>query len=197
MSDEQEIVILAENGDPYPPSDAPGKPIAWPSWALMIISLATFGVGLAMRWAHDKPPAPESAFKMVSMSSVMITVDDDFPDEYRPAPADHPPSTLTVDGDQIVIKYVRRSWLLRRHALARTYVTAIPIVVLLPEDSDGREIREFLLHELMHVALRESGGTNNPLYGEGDGEDVINPSARILVDILRDNPKLVLWMQKK
>jgi len=102
-----------------------------------------------------------------------------------------------VDGKKAEIHYVRRSWLLERHVTAITFPDMDPVLIFLPDDADGREIRESVLHELMHVALKQGGGENSYLNAYGGGESVINPTARILLDIMRDNPKLVEWMRKK
>lgn len=120
----------------------------------------------------------------------------------RPAPPDHPSSNILIDGDIVTIHYTRRSELLLNGCTAQSwYEGTSPNMIWLPDDADGREIRESMMHELMHFALRKAGGEmTDPLnadrrIGTG-GESVINPSARIMVDILRDNPKLVEWLGK-
>lgn len=119
----------------------------------------------------------------------------------RPAPPDHPTPRILVDGDVITVHYTRRSELLQRGASAQSWIEGTsPNMIWLPDDADGREIRELMVHELMHFALHKAGGEyQDPLYADRPvgtgGESIINPTARIMVDILRDNPKLVEWLR--
>jgi hypothetical protein len=112
----------------------------------------------------------------------------------RPTPSDHPPKRLVIDGDTFTFHYARRSELLRQYCTAQIVLKDKQI--WLPEDENGRELRQSVLHELMHAALYRAGGQyKHPVLSDsGDGEPVVNPTSRILLDILRDNPKLIKWL---
>lgn len=110
------------------------------------------------------------------------------------APIDHPPKRIVVDGDIFTIHYTNRSDLLRHWCTAEVVMRDQQI--WLPRDESGREIRQSVLHELMHVALYKAGGEyqHAVLADSGDGEPVVNPASRMLLTILRDNPRLVKWL---
>lgn len=114
----------------------------------------------------------------------------------RHAPIDHPPGNLVVEGETYRFHYAYRRELLHQNCLGQTILDEKQI--WLPVDEDGRTIRETVLHEMMHIALASAGGEfNNPVLKDiGDGEPVINPSARMLLTILRDNPKLAHWLER-
>lgn len=112
----------------------------------------------------------------------------------RPAPPDHPPAILFIDGDSWSVHYARRSELLRASCTAQIVIRDREI--WLPEDESGREIRQSVLHELLHISLYKANGEyQHPVMSDaGDGEPVVNPSARMLLTILRDNRRLNAWL---
>ena len=118
--------------------------------------------------------------------------------EEQRKPTDHPPDFVIVDDDRFTFHYATRSALLSQGCTGRTILERAEI--WLPADANGREIRETTLHELLHIALHEAGGPyGRPVNADqmDDGERIINPSARMLLNILRDNPKLAAWLERK
>lgn len=115
----------------------------------------------------------------------------------RPAPKDHPPLQILVDGEIYHVHYTRRTKMLQAGCTAQVVIHDREI--WLSDDENGREARQLVLHELMHVALHDANGEYaHPIFADvGDGEPVINPTARILLDVLRDNPKLMKWLEAK
>lgn len=162
---------------------------------LLVTMVAWFFIGRST--VKVEPRDKLSGITITNSSWVWIAGPETY-EEQKP-PSDHPPLMIIANGDEYTIHYARRSEMLQRHNLGQTIIGQKQI--WLPDDAEGREARETMLHELMHVALAQSGGPlSNPLNPDAtdhDGEYIINPSARMLIDILRDNKKLVTWLSRK
>lgn len=176
----------------------------WPYVVLVVIEIAIPNIYLLTRPSKVTDITAHTILVGnggVGLSS--LTNVDFFHHEYtvRPAPPDHPTPRILIDGDVITVHYGRRSEFLRYGCTAESwYGGEHPNMIWLPDDADSREIRESMIHELMHFALRKAGGEmQDPLNADrpvgSGGESVINPTARIMVDIFRDNPKLVEWLR--
>lgn len=116
------------------------------------------------------------------------------PEPEVPAPADRPPSKIAVNGQIYTVKYIAHYYFVENECLAFTDFGTHEIA--LDPTRAPAEIREYVLHELMHASLHAAGGMTH--YGganNNDGaENVINPVAPELLWVLRDNPKLADWL---
>ena len=196
---ESEVLLYDECGNEI--EVAPDPPVLTLTFVIPLFVCTMIAMYFAGSAGHKKPAGLEISDQASKMPWTIVPADGDiatregFSD--RPQPADHPPKIIQVDGYFFAVHYARRSELLALGCTGQTIMSAKQ--VWLPSDASGSEIRETLLHELMHVALHTAGGEyQHPILAdqEGNGEPVINPSARILVGILRDNPKLVAWLEK-
>jgi hypothetical protein len=190
---EQEVLLYDEYGHEI--EVAPAPPVF--TWRFFI-PLLVAGMGLMFAAGRQTRLATSTTAIEIHAGGRVVT-EFDSPVTYQEAkvPTDHPPAHVDVDGEEYTFHYTRRSELLQHFATAQTWVD--DKIIWLPTDEDGRTIRESVLHELMHVALHKSGGEYaHPIMADsGDGEPVINPTARMLLNILRDNPALVRWIQRK
>lgn len=159
-------------------------------WYVVVVWLLMAGtVGFTLGRNYNKQPPPTVA----TMGPMYITsVVPDFTE--MAAPADHPPTVVSVEGGDFTFHYTPRSELLQLHCTGETKIEKRE--VWLPADADGREIRETVLHEVMHIALVKAGGQLNTIWNSGDGESIINPSAIMLLNIMRGNPALVKWITR-
>lgn len=115
------------------------------------------------------------------------------PPEIRP-PRDHPPLKIVAGQYLYTVHYTTHAYMSHNGVAAYTDVAAHQIWLQREPHADTRET---VIHELLHVALREAGG---PQRGDdhGDilteGHDVINPAAPGFAEILEDNPRLTAWL---
>jgi hypothetical protein len=107
-----------------------------------------------------------------------------------PAPQGHPPLRIICGSHTFNVVYAPHEWMQRTNKFAESDMKSRLIV--LDRQRNPIEVREDVLHELMHIALWEAGGEMRQL--ENDEDRVIKPVAPILRDYLIDNPELTKWL---
>lgn len=189
-----EAIVLDATGEIYdPPLPALPKkeyriPLSLSMIMVLPIGLIMFFIGkwdhpdYQMQWAQVAPPI-----------SSEVVIEKRYTE--KSVPPDHPPNVVRVEDVKFTFHYTLRSELLQMHRTGETDYKEQEI--WLPSDEDGRGLRETVLHELMHVALERAGGEMSPLVNRGGGESIINPAARMLLTIMRDNPVLMRWITRE
>ena len=111
-----------------------------------------------------------------------------------PAPHDHPPLRIICGAHIFRVVYASHDWMMRKKQPAYAMSQMDKELIILDRQRTAVEVREDVLHELMHIALWEAGGKLSGLATEE--ESFIKPAAPSLRDILADNPQLVKWLTK-
>ena len=112
-----------------------------------------------------------------------------------PYPPDHPPLEIAVGKRLFTVVYAPHDYFVANNCAAFTDIESRKIV--LDREEGSLEIRVSVLHELSHLALRDGGGlADYSKHGEDPEDDYITPVTPKLLNTLRDNPKLVAWLQK-
>ena len=147
--------------------------------------------GLLGLWIASQPKASVSEKSKPKERFVSPTL-------WVPAPEDHPPFKITTGLFIYEVKYAPFAYFLDNRCVAFTDKRNHWIV--LNRQRSTVEVREDLLHELMHGAVenaREEGYSYVERKEDQNPEDaLIGPMAPVLRDILVDNPLLVKWLLK-
>jgi hypothetical protein len=114
--------------------------------------------------------------------------------EEVPAPKDHPPLQIICGAHIFRVVYAPHDWLIRKRKPAYAMTEMDKELIILDRQRDAIQVREDVLHELIHIAIWESGGKSPVMPSEE--ESYVKPIAPPLRDILADNPKLVVWLTK-
>jgi hypothetical protein len=69
--------------------------------------------------------------------------------------------------------------------------------IYMPTDASLAERQSYLFHEIDHIAVFIGGGMETRLAYLGPEEELIDPSAPKLLDILRRNPRMAEWLLRK
>jgi hypothetical protein len=111
-----------------------------------------------------------------------------------PTPRDHPPLRILIGDGVYSVVYAPHDWLQANHAYAMS--DPDQHLIILDRHRNAFEVRQDLVHELLHIALRTGGGKRS--YGDvvPDEEKFIQPMADPLLNSLTDNPELVKWLMK-
>jgi len=109
-----------------------------------------------------------------------------------PAPRNHPPLRIVCGAYVFNVVYASHEWMQNTHRYAMTNMEERRIV--LDRQRSDAEVREDVLHELIHISLWEADGKWLMPSGTPEEEGYIKPIAPRLRDILADNPRLVRWL---
>lgn len=116
-----------------------------------------------------------------------------------PSPADAPPSSVIVGRYIYTIRFAAHDYFVANKCSGFTVIDQHQI--FLDPFYDGISLRQNLWHELMHASIALAGGQNaseaSRTKRSNKDDAFISPTASVLVNILRDNPRLVEWLTKK
>lgn len=149
---------------------------------ILFVSVGVAGAGIQVYLEHRTAPPPQEApgapplldAKHAWLNPPMQMPPAGWPEGFKTG------STLWV------IRYAKKDDLSALGCAAMTDFRTH--VVTLPSDRPAEETRPLLLHELLHVAIYEAGGSDRDLEQYGEEEQFVNPAAPQLLKILRDNP---------
>ena len=157
---------------------------------VLVVILAVFAAGF-FGYRHYRHPAPA-----ISTSGEFILLDPsggldaEKPTVYAEAPPNHPPSVIKVGPYHWHVRYVDFG----AGEYARSYPKRLEIQLdpSLPVD----QLKETVIHELLHTCLFI--GNRGVSGGDDMGLDdqYIEATSATLLQVLRDNPELVAWLEK-
>lgn len=137
---------------------------------------------------HLKPP-PSSGTAINVDPMIPEGFDDEKPPVYVEAPPNHPPAIIKAGPYHWRVRYVKFG----SGEFARTYYKTLEIQLdpTLPVD----QLKETLIHELIHSCIFV--GNRGTSRGDmTDDDQYIEATAPTLLQIFRDNPELIVWLQK-
>jgi hypothetical protein len=111
-----------------------------------------------------------------------------------PVPIDHPPLKIICGAHIFRVVYASHDWMIRKKNPAYASSIMEKELIVLDRQRNSIEVREDVLHELMHIALWEAGGKD--INAPNEEEAYVKAAAPTLRDILADNPLLVKWLVK-
>jgi hypothetical protein len=196
------VIIYDGNGDVLKRVSTQHTP-----WFAFLLAIASSVVAALVGYQAHSPkseavietPTVVWATRGTEISGIVISnkVAEDDPPEI-PAPVGHPPLRIVVGSDVYSVHYTTAQFLLSHNCGGYTRTEAHEI--WLGRDVDTPlEIRHVVLHELMHAAIAAThhGGYavrwEPPLTDDG----FIEATSPALLGILRDNPRLVHWLESE
>lgn len=113
----------------------------------------------------------------------------------KPAPTlkDKPPSTIKAGPFTWNVRFVKTGD-------AFGEIVYRPLELRIAPDLPPDQLKETMLHELLHASMFVGGGgTSGPvIHGEEMTDDqFIEAAAPTMLQIFRDNPELVAWLARK
>lgn len=119
-------------------------------------------------------------------------------------PKDAPPATVVIGQYTYAVYFTTQDYLHSAQCRCEAFVDLSLKLIWLNKSGKPDDLRESLVHELLHAAKKEGVGMwdNNPhpssTHTDGDNERTehrfISPASPVILQILTDNPKLVDWL---
>jgi hypothetical protein len=106
-------------------------------------------------------------------------------------PKDHPPLRIVIGAHVWRVRYTTPEYLNATGSLA--YSNMESQTIWLSNRDTPVEMRDSLVHEVMHAARWENGGAYIPTTWSAE-DAFIQPTAPILAQVIHDNPKLIAWL---
>lgn len=157
---------------------------------MLVVVLIGFAAGFFGYRHYRHPVKPSSSEFFVVDPSMLGALDVEKPTVYAEAPANHPPSVVKVGPYHWHVRYVEFG----AGEYARSYPKKLEIQLdpTLPVD----QLKETVIHELLHTCLFVG---NRGVSGGDDlvlDDQYIEATSATLLQIFRDNPELVAWLEK-
>lgn len=193
-------VIYDANGDQW-------KPVRGYSWVVILGAFSWLLLVIVIGEVHDKhkpkPKIDEPASTWVTSSgSLTLTLPQPRaagfktkPPVIKP-PIDHPPLKVVLGAYTYNVRFTTKKYLRANECYAYTNLDTQEI--WLNGEMGHHELRENMLHELMHAALQahraEYGSMAFSSAYLNDENTFVTPLAPDLLDAFRDNPELAKWL---
>ena len=163
-----------------------------PLLAFIVGLLVASPVGIAV-WKAKHNAVPILKTEVFTAVANLTDEDFSFPPEV-PAPVGHPPLRIVAGRFVYTVHYTTKEFL--SHNFCWAFTRHSDHTIWLQRDYDSRET---VTHELLHVAAWV-GKNEDQIFFEGtptglqSNHDFIVPASSVLLEILRDNPKLTRWL---
>lgn len=205
MSDEGSLetpLLYDAHGDAVELSLEPERSTIGTPWFALILSLCVGVAASLAGYQAGKPPAVKWSNFQIQDATVLVSGSSGEdqngwnPPELIPPPG-HPPLSIIVGSAAYTVHYTTAAYLLKHNCGGFTRFEQHDI--WLGRDLDSPiELRHVLLHELMHAAMNAGRHSEYQRRWEPPttDDDFIETTSPALLGILRDNPKLVKWIQE-
>lgn len=142
----------------------------------------------------DKYPLPVPAIPATNVPPITAApwIREEPPTVYAAPPSNPPPSVILVGPYHWTIRYVKFG----PFDFGRDYPKQLEIQLdpTLPRD----QLVETLLHEIAHTCLFVGGGGTASMSGDPKTDDeFIEDMVPTMMQVLRDNPELVRWLEQR
>lgn len=158
----------------------------------------TLGIELAERVHYLSERLHPAKVDVLTLTGRMTTAENstiaDESTDSVPVPKDHPPLKITCGAHTFTVVYASHDWLQRKKNPAWAMSQMDKELIVLDRQRSASDVREDVIHELIHISIWNGGGKWAGAPSEEEG--YVKVAAPTLRDILADNPNLVKWLTK-